>query len=145
MVICPVRVTYNDVMVIFAPDRKTAFKLANRATFAIAKSLIYFEFYISLKKFTFLVRWWHVQSAVHVTTRLVWSAELTHPTKILANKKQQHQLGNSSLAGKSPITSSLCFGSLLKLSFFSKICRMVTCPIRVTYNHAVVFFTQLQR
>ena len=36
----------------------------------------------------------------------------------------------------------MCFGSLLKLSFFSKICRMVICKGRVTYNHAVVFFAQ---
>ena len=36
MVACPVRVTYNHVVVFFAQDRKTAFKLPNRATFAIA-------------------------------------------------------------------------------------------------------------
>ena len=57
MVICPVRVTYNHAVVFFAQDRKTAFKLAKRATFAIAKSLIYFKFHISLKKYAFSVRW----------------------------------------------------------------------------------------
>ena len=56
MVICPVRVTYNHEVLFFTQDRKIAFKLANRATFAIAKSLICFKFHISLKKHTFLVR-----------------------------------------------------------------------------------------
>ena len=55
MVICPVRVTYNDVVVFFAQERKAAFELANIATFAIAKSLICFKFHILLKKYTFLV------------------------------------------------------------------------------------------
>ena len=35
MVICPVRVTYNHVVVFFAQERKTAFKQTNGATFAI--------------------------------------------------------------------------------------------------------------
>ena len=50
MVICPVGVTYNHVVVFFAQERKTEFKLAYRATFAIAKSLMCFKFNISLKK-----------------------------------------------------------------------------------------------
>ena len=45
MVISPVRVTYNHAVVFFAQDRKTVFKLANRATFDIAKSLICFKFH----------------------------------------------------------------------------------------------------
>ena len=57
MVMCPVRVTYNHVVVFFSQERKTAFKLANRATFVIAKSLICLKFHISLKKHIFLVRW----------------------------------------------------------------------------------------
>ena len=85
--LCPVRVTYNHVVVFFAQERKTAFELANIATLAIAKSLISFKFHILLKKYTFVLKWWHVQSAVHVTTRLIWSAELATSTKILSNKK----------------------------------------------------------
>ena len=49
MFICFVRVTHNDVVVFFAKERKTAFELANIATFAIAKSLICFKFHILLK------------------------------------------------------------------------------------------------
>ena len=64
MVIGPVRVTYNHVVIFFAPERKTAFKLKNIATIAIAKSLISLKFHISLKKDTFLVEWLHVQSAL---------------------------------------------------------------------------------
>ena len=75
MVICPVRVTYNHVVIFFAPERKTAFELKNLATIAIAKSLICLKFGISLKKYTFLVGWLHVQSAVHVITTLIYSAE----------------------------------------------------------------------
>ena len=75
MVICPVRVTYNHVVIFFAQQRKTAFKLTNLATIAIAKFLISSKFHISLKKDTFLVGWLHVQSAVHVTTTLIYSAE----------------------------------------------------------------------
>ena len=75
MVICPVRVTYNHVVVNFAQERKTAFELPNIATFAIAKSLICFKFDISLKKYSFLPRWLHVQSALHVTSTLSYSAE----------------------------------------------------------------------
>ena len=73
MVICPVRVTYNHVMVFFAQERKTEFKLANRATFGIAKSLICLKFNISFKKYTFLLKWRHVQSAVQIITRLTHS------------------------------------------------------------------------
>ena len=87
MVICPVRVTYNNVVVFFAQERKTEFKLANRATFGIAKSLICLKFNISFKKYTFLLKWRHVQSAVQIITRLIWSAELTRSTKLLPNKK----------------------------------------------------------
>ena len=54
MVICPVRVIYKHVVVFFAQERKTEFKLGNVATFAIAKSLICFKFHISSKKYTFL-------------------------------------------------------------------------------------------
>ena len=60
MVICLVRVTYaayNHAVVIFVQDGKTGVKLANRATFTIAISVICFKFHISLKKTTFLVRW----------------------------------------------------------------------------------------
>ena len=78
--------TYNHVVVIFAQERKTAFELPNIATFEIAKSLISFKFHISLKKYTFLPRWLHVQSALHVTTRLIWSAQLASSTKIPYNK-----------------------------------------------------------
>ena len=39
MVICPVRVTYNHEVVFFSRERKTALKLENLATLAIAKSL----------------------------------------------------------------------------------------------------------
>ena len=53
MVKCPVRVTYNQVVVFFAQERKTAFKLAYRVTFAIAKSLVCFKFHISLKNIHF--------------------------------------------------------------------------------------------
>ena len=74
-------------VVYFAQERKTAFKPANLATFTIAKSLICLKFYISLKKYTFLVRWGYVQSAVHITTRLIFFAELTRSTKIPSNKK----------------------------------------------------------
>ena len=75
MVICPVRVTCNHVVVIFAPERKAALKLTNLATIAITKFLICFKFHISPTKYTFLVGWLHVQSAVHVTTTLIYSAE----------------------------------------------------------------------
>ena len=54
----------------------------------ISKSLIYFKFHISLKKYTFLVKWWHVQSTVHVTTRLICYPELTRPTKIVSKQKK---------------------------------------------------------
>ena len=57
MVICPVRVTYNHVVVFFPQDSKISFNQANRTTFEIAKILICFKFHISLKKSTFLVRW----------------------------------------------------------------------------------------
>ena len=57
-------------------------------------------------------------------------------------KKAEHQLGNSSRGEKSPNTCFICFGSLLNLSFFSKICRMVIGPVRETYNHVVAFFAQ---
>ena len=87
MVICSVRGTYNHVVVFFAQERKTTFTLANVPTFSIAKSPICLNFHISLKKYTFLVRWWHVQSAVHVTTGLIWSAELTRSSKLLPNRK----------------------------------------------------------
>ena len=57
MVICPVRVTYNYVVVFFFQERKTAIKLANLAAFASAKSLTCLKFLISVKKYLFLVRW----------------------------------------------------------------------------------------
>ena len=116
----------------FAPERKIAFKLKNLATIAISKFLISFKFHISLKKYTFLVGWLHVQSAVHVTTTLIYSAEWTISTKIFSNKK--NHIFSLETVG------AICFGSLLELSFFSKICRMVICPVRVTYNHVVIFF-----
>ena len=50
MVICPVGATYNHVVVFFLKEKKTAFELANIATFAIAKSVICFKFHISLIK-----------------------------------------------------------------------------------------------
>ena len=87
MVICPVRVTYNHVVVFFAQEKKTAFKLQNRGTFAIAKSLICSKFHISSENYTFLVRWGDVQSAVHVNPRFIRSAEYTRSTKILSSKK----------------------------------------------------------
>ena len=58
-------------MVFFAQETKTPLKLANLATFAIAKSQIGLKFLISLKKYLFLVKWGDLPSSVHVTTRLI--------------------------------------------------------------------------
>ena len=90
MVIGPVRVTYNHVVVFFAQEKKQRLNKQMEQYSRFAKSLICFKFHISLKKFTFLVRWWHVQSAVHVTMRFITSAELTRSTKSLSSKKNHN-------------------------------------------------------
>ena len=61
---------------------KKAFKLASRALFGVAKCLYLFQIDQFSQKFQFcagIFRWLHVQSAVHVTTRLILP-ELTRST-----------------------------------------------------------------
>ena len=76
-----------------------------------------------------------------VFTRVVrW---IIRPTKILSNKKKQNISLETVVEGRNHRnTCFICFGSLLNLSFFSKICRMVIGPVRETYNHVVAFFAQ---
>ena len=87
MVICPVRVTYNHVVVFFAQEKKNSVQTTKSRNICDWKSLICSKFYISLENYTFLVRWGDVQSAVHVNPRFIRSAEYTRSTKIPSSKK----------------------------------------------------------
>ena len=79
---------------------KKAFKLASRASFRMAKCLYLFQIDQFSQKFQFfagIFRWWHVQSAVHVTTRLILP-ELTRSTTFVwkirgSNRIRQDSLG----------------------------------------------------
>ena len=81
--ICPVRGTYNHVSIFISQQQMHG------------------------------DRCWHVQSAVHVTTNLIW-LELTHSTKFLSS----HRFRHGSLEVITSNANTIFCGSLLILSFF---------------------------
>ena len=138
MFICPVRVTYNNVSISLCSRTKKAFKLPSRATFAISKFPYLFRIAQFTRKFQFLSQICQMMtstiSGIHVTRRLIW-LELTHSTIFLSSNRLWH---GSLMVIKWDVNPILC-GSLLMFWFFSKIGRMVICPVRVTYNHVSIF------
>ena len=74
------------------------------------------------------------RAAVHVTTRLTWS-ELTRLTTFVSKITLLNRVRHGSLGVKTSNASPISCGSLLILLFFPKICQMVICPVRDTYNH----------
>ena len=58
---------------------------------------------------------------------------------LLKIKPATKQLRHCSLGVKSLNASTISRGSLLKLLFFLKICQMLICPVRGTYNHVWIF------
>ena len=79
-----------------------------------------------------------VQSAVHVTTRLIWP-ELTCSTTFVSKIRWLIRIRRDSLGVKTSNASPIFYGSLLTLLFFLKICQMVICPVTGTYNHVQIF------
>ena len=121
---------------------KKAFKLASLASFGIAKCLYFSQIAQFSQKFQVLagnVRWWHVQSAVHVTTRLIWPAELTRSTTFVSKISGLTRVRHDSIGVKTSNASRILCGSLLILSFFLKICQIVICPATGKYNHVQIF------
>ena len=53
--------------------------------------------------------------------------------------------GHYSLGVKTANRKAICCGSPLIFLFFLKICRMVMCPVRGTYNHVQVYFAQNEK
>ena len=106
---------------------------------------ICFKLFSSLRISIFLagiLRWWHVQSAVHVTTRLI-SPESTRSTTFVSKTKWLNRVGHVSLWVK---TSNACKPNILWFAphtfIFNKICQMVIYPVTGTYNHVTYFFAQ---
>ena len=134
MVICSVTGTYNHVYIFFCSRMKKAFKRASRASFGMAKCLYLFQICQLSQKFYFFAgisRWWqswHVESAVHVTTRLIWP-ELTRSTTFVWKIWWPNRIRHDSLGVKTSNASPIFYGSLLILFFFVRICQMVVCPV----------------
>ena len=79
MVICPVR-TYNHVSIFLLSSTQKALAYQVEQYLRLLNSHICLEFLSSPRNFNFFreyVRWLQVQSAVDVTTRLIW-LESTH-------------------------------------------------------------------
>ena len=78
---------------------KKAFKLASRASFGMAKCLYLFQIDQFSQKFQFfagIFRWRHVQSSVHVTTRLIWP-ELTCSTTFVLKIRSLNRIRHDSI------------------------------------------------
>ena len=64
--------------------------------------------------------WWHVQSVVHVTTRLIWP-DLTRSTTFVSNIRWMNRVRHGSLGVWTSTARAISCGSLLILSFLLKI------------------------
>ena len=121
---------------------KKAFKPASLTLFGMAKCFYLFKIDQFSQKFKFfagIFRWWHVQLAVHVTTRLI-RPELTGWTAFVWKIKWPNRIKQDSLGVKTLNANPLFCGSLLILLFFLKICQMVICPVTGTYITTYRYF-----
>ena len=140
MVICPIRRTYNHVSIFLFSSTKKVLNCEVEQCLRLLNSHICLEFLSSPRNFNFsreYVRWWQIQSAVHVTTRLIL-LESTHSAIFFP----WHRLRQDSLAVAAWIPSSICFGSVLLVWYFSKYVRWLYVPSEghiTTYRY---FFSQ---
>ena len=111
MVICPVRRTYNHVSIFLFSSTEKALNYQVEQYLRLLNSHICLEFLSSPRNFNFFreyVRWWQIQSAVHVTTRLIF-LEPTHSAIFFP----RHRLRHDRLGVTGWILSSISFGSVL--------------------------------
>ena len=140
MVICPVRRTYNHVSIFLFSNTKKALNYQVEQYLRLLSSPICLEFLSSPRDFNFFrefVRWWQVQSAVHVTPRLIW-LQSTHSAIFFPC----HRLRHDSLEVIAWIPSSISFGSVLLVWYFWKYVRWLYLPSErhiTTYRY---FFSQ---
>ena len=126
MVICPVRRTYNHVSIFLFSSTKKPLNYQVEQYLRLLNSHICLEFLSSPRNFNFFreyVRWWQIQSAVHVTTRLIL-LESTHSAIFFPC----HRLRHDSLGVIAWIPSSISFGSVLLVWYFSKYVRWLYVP-----------------
>ena len=88
-----------------------------------------------------ILRWWHVQSAVNVTTRLILP-ELTRSTTFVWKIRWLNRIRHDSLGVKTSNARPLFCGSLLILLFFLKYVRWLYVPWQGHITTHRYFFAQ---
>ena len=110
MVICPVRRTYNHLSIFLFSSTKKAINYQVEQYLRLLNSPICLEFLSSPRDFNFFRQ---VQSAVHVTTRLIWLQSTQSGIYFPRNSLRHDSLGVVAW-----IPSSNSFGSVLRVWYF---------------------------
>ena len=139
-VICPVRGTYNHIKIFLLNKEKTAFKLASWPIVAIVKSIVVSNFSVDSEILIFSTQLSDGDMCTITGTchqEIIWP-QLIHWTIPLSYTGTAKSIQKRQFRGKN--IEHYIFWFADPSFIFLKICQMVICPVRGTYNHVQIFF-----